>query len=79
MTKDSFGQWFTRACRAAGVPGSAHGLRKAGATRAVENGATLAELNAIYGWTGEKMASLYTRSMDRAKSGEEGDDEAQKE
>jgi len=71
MTKDSFGQWFTRACRAAGVPGSAHGLRKAGATRAVENGATLAQLNAIYGWTGEKMASFYTRSMDRAKLAKE--------
>jgi len=30
--KDSFGQWFIRACRAAEVPGTAHGLRKAGAT-----------------------------------------------
>jgi integrase len=27
MTTDSFGQWFRRACKAAGVPGSAHGLR----------------------------------------------------
>lgn len=29
--KESFGNWFREACRAAGVPGSAHGLRKAGA------------------------------------------------
>jgi integrase len=71
MSKDGFGQWFVRACRAAGVPGTAHGLRKAGATRAAENGATLAQLNAIYGWTGEKMASHYTRSMDRVRLAKE--------
>jgi hypothetical protein len=47
-------------------------LRKAGATRAAENGATLAQLNAIYGWSGEKMASHYTRSMDRARLAKEG-------
>jgi NADPH:quinone reductase-like Zn-dependent oxidoreductase len=43
-----------------------HGLRKAGATRAAENGATERELNAIFGWTGNKMASLYTQTADRA-------------
>ncbi len=52
---------------AAGVPGSAHGLRKAGATRAAENGATERELNAIFGWIGNKMASHYTQTADRAK------------
>lgn len=67
MTKERFGAWFRRACNEAGVRGSAHGLRKAGATRAANNGATVAQLNAIYGWTGEKMASLYTRSADRVK------------
>jgi len=71
MSKDAFGQWFIRACRTAGVPGTAHGLRKAGAVRAAENGATLAQLNAVFGWTGEKMASLYTRSIDRAKLAKE--------
>jgi integrase len=40
MVKESFGAWFREACKSAGVPGSAHGLRKAGATRAAENGAT---------------------------------------
>ena len=67
MTTDSFGQWFRRACKAAGVPGSAHGLRKAGATRAANNGATVAELNAIYGWVGGKMAGLYTAKADRVR------------
>ena len=67
MTKESFGNWFRLACRAAGVPGSAHGLRKAGATRAANNGATEFQLNAIYGWVGLEMASLYTRAANRAK------------
>jgi integrase len=64
MTKESFGNWFRDACKAAGVPGSAHGLRKAGATRAADNGATVAQLEAIFGWSGGGMASLYTRQAD---------------
>ena len=32
--KAAFGNWFRDACRAADVPGAAHGLRKAGAARA---------------------------------------------
>jgi integrase len=67
MTTDAFGQWFVRACRAAGVPGSAHGLRKAGATRAANDGATVAQLNAIFGWSGSKMAGLYTEKADRVR------------
>ncbi len=46
---------------------SAHGLRKIGATRAANNGATVAQLNAIFGWTGSKMASLYTQNADRRR------------
>lgn len=60
MTKESFGNAFADACRQAGVNKSAHGLRKIGATRAANYGATAATLNAIFGWTGSKMASLYT-------------------
>lgn len=71
MGKGSFGAWFRSACKAAGVPGSAHGLRKAGATRAANNGATEAELEAIFGWRGGRMASLYTRSADRARLAKE--------
>jgi hypothetical protein len=51
----------------AGVNKSAHGLRKIGATRAANNGATVAQLNAIFGWTGSKMASLYTQNADRKR------------
>ena len=66
--KESFGNWFRTVCDKAAVPDcSAHGLRKAGARRAAENGATTAELNSIFGWTGPKMASLYTASADRKR------------
>jgi integrase len=64
MTKESFGNAFSDACRKAGVNKSAHGLRKIGATRAANNGATVAQLNAIFGWTGSKMASLYTQTAE---------------
>ena len=67
MTKESFGNWFKKACVAAGVPGSAHGLRKAGATRAANNGATVAQLEAIFGWSGGNMAALYTKKADRVR------------
>jgi integrase len=67
MVKEGFGNWFREACKAAGVPGSAHGLRKAGATRAANNGATEAQLEAIYGWRGGKMAALYTRNANHER------------
>lgn len=65
MTKESIGTLFREACRAAGVNKSAHGLRKAAATNAANHGATVAQLEAIFGWEGGRMASLYTRSADR--------------
>ena len=65
--KESFGTWFREACRKAGCPGSAHGLRKAGAARAAERGASERQLMAIFGWTTGKMAQHYTQSADRAR------------
>lgn len=68
LTKKTLGNAFREACKAAGIIGkSAHGLRKAAATRAANNGATVAELDAIFGWQGGQMAALYTRSADRQK------------
>lgn len=67
FVKESFGNWFRDVCRAASCPGAAHGLRKAGATRAAENGATEKELMALFGWTNGKMANLYTKAADRKK------------
>ena len=54
-----------QSCR--GVGKSAHGMRKAAATRAAENGATERELEAIFGWSGGRMATLYTKSANRGR------------
>jgi integrase len=67
MSKESFGNWFREACEKAGCPGSAHGLRKALATRLANDGATSHELEALFGWRGGGMASLYTRKANRTK------------
>ncbi|AZO76312.1 hypothetical protein BLM15_00915 [Bosea sp. Tri-49] len=67
FTKESFGNWFGDVCRKTNVKGSAHGLRKAGATRAAEQGASESELEAIFGWRGGRMASLYTRKANRER------------
>lgn len=65
----AFGTWFIKQVRAAGLtPGlSAHGLRKAGATIAADNGATIHELMAMYGWTKMAQAEVYTREADKRR------------
>jgi integrase len=67
FVKEAFGNAFSEAASAAGIDKSAHGVRKIAATIAAENGATEAELDAIFGWTGGRMASHYTRQANRAK------------
>lgn len=67
LTKESFGNEFKAACKAAGVPGSAHGVRKIAATRAADNGATEYELMAIFGWADPKMAALYVKKANRKR------------
>lgn len=58
FAKVSFGYWFKMACREAGVPGRAHGLRKALAVKLAESGASDREIGAILG---NDMAKLYAR------------------
>jgi integrase len=61
FTGNGFGNKFKDWCVEAGLPHcTAHGLRKAGATIAAENGATEHELMAIYGWESPKQAAIYT-------------------
>jgi integrase len=68
FTKESFGSAFKDACRAAGISDrSAHGLRKIAATRAADSGATLPQMNAIFGWTGAHMALHYIEAADRRR------------
>ena len=51
FTSNGFGDRFKDRRRDAGLPHcSAHGLRKACGTPAAEDGATEAQLNALFGW-----------------------------
>jgi integrase len=68
LRKEVVGNLFKEACIAAGIRGkSAHGIRKAAATRAANNGATVSTLEAIFGWEGGQMAALYTKAADRRR------------
>jgi integrase len=67
LTKESFGNLFRDACREAGVTKSAHGIRKTAATRWANRGASEKALEAMFGWTGGRMASLYTKAADRRR------------
>jgi hypothetical protein len=68
FNKGALGTAFLEAARAGGVRAkSFHGLSKAAATRATENGATERELEAIFAWSGGRMATLYTRSASRSR------------
>lgn len=63
FTANGFGNWFRKRCNEAGLRHcSAHGLRKAGASIAAENGATERQLMAFFGWSTMKEAARYTRS-----------------
>lgn len=61
-TVEGFGKRWRQWATAAGLPHcTPHGLRKAGAVRAAEAGATANELMAIFGWQDIKQAERYTR------------------
>lgn len=68
-TVKGLGNWFARQCRMAGLELglSAHGIRKFGAERAFEQGASIADLQAIFGWSTLKNPELYTRKAKRAQ------------
>lgn len=65
----AFGNWFKRRCREAGIAAdlSAHGLRKLGAQRCAEAGASEHQIMALFGWASTKQAALYTRKASRTK------------
>jgi len=68
FTAAGFGNWFRQRCNQAGLHElSAHGLRKAGATRAAENGASAHQLMAIFGWRALRHAEGYTRGAERKR------------
>ncbi|MEQ8923314.1 MAG: tyrosine-type recombinase/integrase [Roseovarius sp.] len=64
---ESLGNWFKDQCKVAGLPHcSAHGLRKAGATRLAEHGATEMEVMAFLAHSSPKEAATYTKKARRA-------------
>lgn len=68
FTANGFGNWFRDRCDEAGLPKcTAHGLRKAGATIAAENGATARELMAIFDWSSISQAEIYTKAADQKR------------
>ena len=72
FTDAGFGNKFRDWCNQAELRHcSAHGLRKAGATIAANNGATSRQLMAIFGWDTLKEAERYTRDADQQRSSRE--------
>lgn len=72
FTSAGFGNWFRDRCNEAGLPQcSSHGLRKAAATRAAENGATTEQLKSWFGWTSDSEPSRYTKAANRARMARE--------
>ncbi|MBZ0161958.1 MAG: tyrosine-type recombinase/integrase [Notoacmeibacter sp.] len=68
FTVNGLGNKMRQWCDQAGLPQcSMHGLRKAGATIAADNGATDSQLMAIFGWTTKKQTTLYTKKADRKR------------
>lgn len=68
----SFGNWFRKRCREAGVPGALHGLRKAGATRLADAGASEWEIASYLAHTDTTQARIYTRKANRSKLADSG-------
>lgn len=63
-----FGNWFRERCNEAELSHcSAHGLRKAGSTRAAENGASAHQLMAMFGWKTIGQAQTYTEKAKRRR------------
>ena len=67
FTAAGFGNWFGDRCKAAGVSGRAHGLRKAAARRLSDAGATQQEIKAWGGWSNDAEVALYVAGADRAR------------
>ena len=72
-TVESFGNWFKAQCAAAGLPHcSAHSVRKAGATRLANVGATPDEIRAYLAHKTNKEGATYTGKADRARLADSG-------
>lgn len=68
----SLGNWFRDRCAEAKVPGSLHGLRKAGATRLADAGATEWEIASYLAHADTKQAATYTKKANRSRLADSG-------
>jgi integrase len=68
FSEAGFGNWFRDRCDEAELPQcTAHGLKKAGATIAAENGATTHQLMAMFHWDTLAMAEVYTKAAEKKR------------
>jgi len=68
LTEGGFGHWFRKVCDKAGLAEcSAHGLRRACASRLALAGAPVDELKAFLGWTENRTPGVYTRDADNRR------------
>lgn len=68
FTKESFGNWFKKACVAAGLPHcTAHGLRKATLRRMAELEMANKTMKSLSGQSSDKVLDAYTRDADQVK------------
>lgn len=72
MTNNSFGMWFMRACRDAGLEGYAmHGLRKAASRRMAEMGLSNQLIKSITGHSSDAEVARYTREAEQERMADE--------
>lgn len=69
---ETFDNWFRGRCKEAKVPGSLHGLRKAGVARLADAGATNWEIASFLAHKHTKQADTYTKKANRAKLADSG-------
>ncbi|WP_235841491.1 tyrosine-type recombinase/integrase [Cereibacter azotoformans] len=71
-TPESLGNWFRDRCAEANVPGALHGLRKAGAIRLADAGATEWEIASHLAHKDTKTAAIYVKKANRARLADSG-------
>lgn len=72
QTNNSFGMWFMRACRDAGLEGYAmHGLRKAASRRMAEMGLSNQLIKSITGHSSDAEVARYTREAEQERMADE--------
>ncbi|MFC3170130.1 tyrosine-type recombinase/integrase, partial [Paracoccus fontiphilus] len=69
---ETLGNWFRDRCAEAQVPGSPHGLRKAGATRLADAGASAWEIASYLAHEDTKQADTYAKKANRSKLADSG-------